>query len=117
RRLRALSSGRHKAPSAEWLLPFTASCWWRNGSHCGDALVSGAAVLGSMVLLASVSPPTTAFCRGSPRGVSHSNLDAATTVEKTAEKFIKFLLRSRVGRSAAFSGPTALTRGANTLSA
>ena len=116
--LRAPSSGRHKAPSAEALLAFTGSCWRRDGSDCVDPVVSGDGwSVGSWSCWLRFRRQPPRFVAAPLAASAIPIRDAGTTVKRAAEKFIKFLLRSRVGFFAASSGPTALTRGANTLSA
>jgi hypothetical protein len=63
------------------------------------------------------STPTTAFCRGSPRGVSHSNPDAGTIVKRRPRSHQVLCSDHGLDSSPPTSGSTALTRGANSLSA
>ncbi len=77
-----------------------------------------AAVLGSVVLLAPISTPTTAFCRGSPRGVNHSNPDAGTIVKESREVHEvlaqitgRILRRFQADRPRSLGAPTLFQRG------
>jgi hypothetical protein len=63
------------------------------------------------------STPTTAFCRGSPRGVSHSNPDAGTTVKRRLRSHQVLCSDHGLASSPPTSGSTALTGCANSLSA
>jgi hypothetical protein len=115
--LGAPRSGRHRAPSAEALLTFSASCWRRNGSD-------------------SVHPrcPATVGPRIGGRadssfGANHRVLSRPPSrrqpfrfgrrdhYEKSVERFIKFSRRLRVEFTAGSTRLTVLARGANTFSA
>ena len=115
--LRAPINGRHKAPSSGTRWPFTGSGWPRDGSDHGTSLMlTGVSAEWSSLTL-RLSTPTTAFCRGSPRGVSHSNPDAGTAVKGWPRSHQVLCSDHGLDSSLPTSGSTALTRDANSLSA
>ena len=102
--------------------PKDSSCW---AEVAGAATVltawtplcPEAAVFGSVVQTASVCTPTTAFCRGSPRGVSHSNPDAGATVKRQPQSSSSSCSDHGPDPSPLPADRPPLTQGANTLSA
>ena len=61
---------------------FAGSCWRRDGSGYGTSLLSARVFRGMVGISTRVSTPTTAVCRGSPRGVNRPDRNPETSAKR-----------------------------------
>jgi hypothetical protein len=111
------SNGPHKAPSSGTRRPFTGSGWPRDGSDHGTSLMLAGVFRGLVVTHAPLFDANHRVLSRLPSRRQPFQSGSWDHCEKTAEKSSSSLLRSRAGFFAAYKRITALTRGANSLSA